>query len=477
MSSAQADAQVRGGPLVEDRITDKLVDFCTSQDATTLPPETMQAAQRLMLDFAGVALRGSLEPSSRAAAQAAARLGTAGSHGSTAIGYGARLSPQYAALVNGVSAHGLELDDTHPQGGIHLGATIFPTVLAVGECIGATGAEVLAAAVLGYEVSARLALALPLAAHGAHGFHSTGTCGVFGAAAAAARLLGLSAEQTSNALGIAGSQTSGSLEYRTEGAWTKRLHPGWAAHSGVVAAELAAAGFTGPHRIVEGRAGFLRSYSDSPVPHRVLEGLGEDFQILRTAIKPHAACRHSQGAIDAILALTKEHGLTPEMVERITVRIFKAALTSVAEPAERKRRPQSMADAQFNVFFASAGALMWGGVDVERYTPETYASKDLLALIDRVECVSDPELDDLFPKLWPVKVEIVLKDGRHLVMRVDHPWGDPENPLSSEAVTAKFNGLIAPIKSPGQREEILAAAETFAARPARDFVKLLSLDA
>jgi len=477
MSAAPAEAPVRGGPIVDERITETLAAFCAAATPENLPPQTMEAARRFALDYAGVALRGSLEPSSRIAAQAAARLAPVGTEGSTLIGYPGRTSPQYAALVNGVSLHGLELDDTHPQGGIHLGGTIFSAAFAMGERVGASGAEVLAAAVIGYEVAARLAMALPLAAHAGHGFHSTGTCGVFGAAATAARLLGLPAERFINALGIAGSQSAASLEYRTEGAWTKRLHPGWAAHSGIVAAELAAAGFTGPHRIVEGRAGFLRSYSDAPDPLRVLAGLGADFQILRTAIKPHAACRHSQAAIDAIIALATEHDLTPEMVARIKVRIFKAALTSVAEPPERKRRPQSMVDAQFNIFFASAGALMWRGVDVSSYTPQTYASPALLALMDKVECVSDPELDRLFPKVWPAKVEIALNDGRQLERRVDHPLGDPENPLGWDALVAKFDSLAAKLLPGERRREIVAAAERFAERPVVEFTRLLSVAA
>jgi 2-methylcitrate dehydratase PrpD len=477
MSAAPADAPVRGGPVVEERVTERLVAFCVAATPETLPAETMEAARRFALDYAGVALRGSLEPSSRVAAEAVARLAPVGRDGSTMIGYPGRTSPQYAALLNGVSLHGLELDDTHPQGGIHLGGTVFSTAFAMGERVGASGAEVLAAAVIGYEVAARLAMALPLAAHAGHGFHSTGTCGVFGAAAVASRLMGLSAEQMLNALGIAGSQTAASLEYRTEGAWTKRLHPGWAAHSGIVAAELAAAGFTGPHRIVEGRAGFLRSYSDSPEPLRVLDGLGQDFQILRTAIKPHAACRHSQAAIDAIIGLAAAQDFGPDDVEHVTVRTFKAALTSVAEPVERKRRPKSMIDAQFNIFFAAAAAITWRGIDVGKYTPETYALPALLALMDRVDCVSDPELDGLFPRLWSAKVEIVLRDGQRLQARVDHPLGDPEQPLSWEALVAKFDGLAADLLPSERRQAIIAAAESLPARSIAEFTRLLSVGA
>ena len=477
MPATEQPTTQRGGPVVEERVTESLATFCADTSASTLPREALEAGRRFALDYAGVALRGSLEPSSRIAADAVARLAPIGIEGSTMIGYAGRVAPQYAALLNGVSLHGLELDDTHPAGGIHLGGTIFSTAYAMGEKVDAKGEDVLSAAVIGYEVAARLAMALPLAAHGGHGFHSTGTCGVFGAAAVASHLLGLTGEQTLNAFGIAGSQAAASLEYRTEGAWTKRLHPGWAAHSGIVAAELARAGFTGPHRIIEGRAGFLRSYSDSPDVGRVLQGLGSDYQILRTAVKPHAACRHSQAAIDAVIMLAKQHDLQPSQVEKINVRIFRNALTSVVEPVERKRRPQSMIDAQFNIFFAVAAAITWRGVSVTHYNPEILSSPELLALMDRIDCVADPELDGLFPAIWPAKVDILLRDGRKFETRVDYPLGDPENPISWELLVAKFDSLAAELLSAERRLAIVAAMENFANNPVTDFTRLLSLPA
>jgi 2-methylcitrate dehydratase PrpD len=379
-------------------------------------------------------------------------------------------------MHNGVSVHGLELDDTHPRGGIHLGGAIFAATFAMGERVGASGAEVLVAAILGYEVSARLAMALPLAAHSGHGFHSTGTCNVFGATVACAKLLRLDVAQTVNALGIAGSQSAGSLEYRTEGAWTKRLHPGWAAHCGVVAAELARAGFTGPHRIIEGRAGFLRSYSDAPRAHLVLDGLGSDYEVRRTAIKPHAACRHSQAAIDALSGLASTHALVPSEIERITVRIFQAALASVAEPEARKRRPKTMIDAQFNIFFASAAAILWGGPTLSHYGSETLGSPEVLGLMDRVVCIPDPELSTLFPDVWPAKVEVLLRDGRTLDARVDYPLGDPENPLSWDQLVTKFLDVTEGVVLPDRQREIVRASETFADHPVERFTRLLAAE-
>jgi 2-methylcitrate dehydratase PrpD len=469
-----AAAFVRGGPVVDRRITEELVAFCTGLTPTSLPAATLVAARRLALDFAGVALRGSLEASSKAAANAVARLSPSSADGCTMIGHSRRAFPQYAAFSNGISVHGLELDDIHPEAGVHVGATIFAAAFAMAERVGATGADLFAAAVAGYEVSCRTGLALPLPEHSAHGFHSTGTCGVFGAAMTASRLLGLTTEQTLNALGIAGSQAAGSLEYRTERADTKRFHPGWAAHCGVVAAELARTGFTGPHRILEGRAGFLRSYSDNPRPDVALAGLGEEYHILRTAIKPHAACRYSQGTIDAMLSLVRQYDLQPAAIEHITIGLFKGAFASVVEPQEPKRRPRMMADAQFSAVFAAAAVALWRQVTMAEYEPDRLFSPELHAMIDRVDCIEAPELNELFPKLWPAKIEIALKDGRKLNARVDRLKGDPDNALSWDELVAKFDGLAAALLTAERRTEIVAIAKDIENRPASDFVRLLA---
>src|SRR5262249_51924881 len=156
------------------------------------------------------------------------------------------------------------------------------------------------AVVAGYEATARLAMALQPKEHYALGFHPTQTCGVFGAAITSSKLLGLTAEQTLFAVGIAGSMAAGSMEYLAEGAWTKRIQPGLAARNGIEAAMLAAEGFTGPRHMFEGRDGFLHGYSRKSVPERLTAGLGDSFEILHTAVKPHACCRYMQGPIDAI---------------------------------------------------------------------------------------------------------------------------------------------------------------------------------
>jgi 2-methylcitrate dehydratase PrpD len=242
-------------PTVAERLAEEVTGLRTAK----LTPGVLERANALLLDFLGVTLAGVPEESSRALRRGLERLALRGD--ATVLGTAERLPPPQAALANGAAAHAIEMDDTHLGGSIHLGASVFPAGLATAELTGASGEALLRAAVAGYEVAARLAMAVGPAAHYARGFHPTGTCGAFGAAVTAALLMDLDAAAVAHALGIAGSQAAGSMEFLADGAWTKRLHPGWSASAGLHAAALAGAGFRAPASIVEGRFGFLHSYS------------------------------------------------------------------------------------------------------------------------------------------------------------------------------------------------------------------------
>src|SRR5581483_9441487 len=286
----------------------RLADEVAALRTASLDSVVIARANDFLRDYIGVTLGGAGEDSSAAIRTGLATLGTTGA--ATVLGTTDRLAPPHAALANGAAAHALEMDDTHQGGSIHLGTTMFPAALAAAELVPATGDRVLRAVVAGYEVAARLAMALGPAAHYGRGFHPTGTCGAFGAAVAAGVVLGLDRAGLAAALGIAGSQTAGSMEFLADGAWTKRLHPGWAASAGLHAAALAAAGFRGPATIVEGRFGFLRAYSDAATALAAQDG----FELLRTSVKPHACCRYMQGPIDATLALARAHAVDPAAV-------------------------------------------------------------------------------------------------------------------------------------------------------------------
>jgi 2-methylcitrate dehydratase PrpD len=268
-----------------------------------------------------------------------------------------------------------------------------------------------------------------------------------------------------SAQGIAGSQAAGSMEFLASGAETKRLHPGWAAHSGLIAALLAKEGLTGPATIVEGRFGFLHGYSDTPDLSRFLAGLGESFEVMRVSLKPHACCRYKQGPIDGILKIMKESRLRAQDVEQVKLGILEAGMPIISEPRELKYNPRTVVDAQFSMPFGAALALLYGKAGLDEYTEVNLGSPEIRELMSRVSCVADPELDKVYPRKWPASVEIITKAGEKLSARIDYPKGDPENPLSWEELIQKFNRLSAPVFSEGRRAEIISRVRSLEAEP------------
>jgi 2-methylcitrate dehydratase PrpD len=404
-----------------------------------LPNAVTRRACDLLRDYLGVALGGAGSDSSVALRRGLAVLALRGP--GTVLGRSERLPAPHAALANGAAAHALEMDDTHQGGSIHLGASVFSAALAAAELVDASGALVLSAAVAGYEVGARLAMALDPAAHYQRGFHPTGTCGAFAAATAAALVLGLDARALAAALGIAGSQAAGSMEFLADGAWTKRLHPGWAACAGLHAAALARAGFRAPATIFEGRFGVLHAYSGAPRPAALLGDPGHE--LCRTSVKPHACCRYMQGPIDAALALRAAHRIDPAHVERVEVGMLAAGFPIVCEPADAKRRPGSQVELQFSLPFGIAVALATGAASPDRFALEMLDREAVRQLLDRVVGVRDPDLDTVFPRAWPAWVRIHLRNRETVTARVDHPRGDPENFLDPAELRQKFRLLAA----------------------------------
>jgi 2-methylcitrate dehydratase PrpD len=417
-----------------------LARFAAGLAPETLPPVVVARAKDLFLDYLGVTLAGAASVTAASARRAMDDLDTAGS--AVVLGCLEPRRPATAALLNGTAAHCLEMDDTHHGGSIHLGATMFSAALAAAAMVPTTGATLFAAAIAGYEVAARIAMALDPRAHYERGFHPTGTCGAFGAAATAARLLGLDETRTTWALGIAGSQAAGSMEFLGDGAWTKRLHPGWAASAGLHAAALARHGVRGPERVFEGRDGFLRAHSDRPIPGHLTAGLGSEFEIVRTSVKPHACCRYIQAPIDAVLALRRSHGIRGADVEHVSVGTLEAGFPIVCEPRALKIAPRSVVDAQFSLPFGVAVALEHGRASPHEYRENVLAQAAIRALMPRITPARDPALDAGFPRRWPAWVRVRLRDGTEHLARVDQPRGDPENPLSSTDLEAKVAMLL-----------------------------------
>ena len=229
----------------------------------------------------------------------------------------------------------IELDDVTRESSLHPGVAVIPAALALAQERRSAPTAFLEAVVAGYETTMRVGNALGAASAYARGCHPTGVAGVFGAAVAAGRLSGLDAGGLVRALGIAGTMASGSLEYLADGAWTKRLNAGWAAHAGIVAAGLAAAGFTGPATALDGRFGVLHAYTDAPLPEELTARLGDPLMVLKVTIKPYACCRYTHPLIDGVLALRAEHGITPEDVAAIRLGVLSAGAALIAEPIAR----------------------------------------------------------------------------------------------------------------------------------------------
>ena len=443
--------------------TRDLVEFLHPLQAGDLPAEVLDRARYFLLDYLACAIRGSREESSAAVQRMVQRSGANGC--ATVIGTRMRTIPGLAAMANGAAAHSIEMDDTHSGGSIHLGATMYSAALALAETMPETSSETfLASVVAGFEAAARIAMAVQPKEHYALGFHMTPTCGVFGAAITCAKMLRLTPEQTLAAFGIAGSMSAGSMEFLADGAWTKRIHPGLAAQNGIQAALLAAEGFTGPLRILEGRDGFLHGYSRNSVPDRLTAGLGESFEILHTAVKPHACCRYMQGPIDAVLAIMREQNLQTSQIHRIEVAVLEAGWGLVAEPHAKKYHPESVVDAQFSMPFGAAVAAIDGAAGLTQFTAEKARSPKIRELMNKVVLVKDPRIEETFPQEWPARVTIELDSGQHHEKFIRYPKGDPENPLSWDEMAAKFRALAGAVLSPQRCDDIIAAISS--AKPA-----------
>jgi 2-methylcitrate dehydratase PrpD len=417
----------------------QIAEFCVSLAWEHLPIAVRARTQELVLDLLGVALGGSAEPSSKVAAGLA---GDAG-HASGASVIGARFftSAAWAALANGVAGHALEMDDVTRESSLHPGVVVIPAALAVAEERGCSATAFLEAVVAGYETSMRIGAALNPASAYDRGFHPTGVAGAFGAATAVGKLLRLDADGIVRALGIAGTMASGSLEYLSDGSWTKRLNAGWAAHAGVVAAQLAARGFTGPASALDGRFGVLHGYTSEPEPARLLAGLGEGFEIMHVGVKPYPCCRYNHGLIDCALALRETHAIQPSEINAIRLGVLSGGWLLVADPIAQKQNPTTTVDAQFSAPYAVAAALARGQVRLADYAEAAINDPTVRALMQRTECYRDSALDAAFPDNWPAVVEVEVTGGRVLSERIEFALGEPENPVSRQGLLSKFMDL------------------------------------
>ncbi len=420
--------------------TQVLADFISQMTFDSLSSAVVEKAKECILDTVGCALAGSVSEEAAAMIRALKPY----DEGSASVLWGSRhrASLFSAALINGATAHCLEMDDVHRKAKVHAGTTVIPAVLVLGEKLCSNGKAVLLGTAVGYEAAIRIGIGLGAKAHRMKGWHATGTCGTLGAAAGCAKLLGLNAEQTADALGLAGTQSSGLWAFTADGSMSKRLHPGRAAQSGIYACIMAQGGFTGPKRILEAEdGGFFQAFSDHYDLEAVSRGLGEKLEILEMSIKPYPCCRTLHGPLDAILKLRDRENLRPEMIERIRVRTYEVAISQCGYT----HVPSTPVDAQFSMPYALSAALFDGEAGLAQFTPDRIRDEKVLALAQKIDVVMDEELDKLYPGKWSFIIEVATNDGRRYVERVDSAKGDPDDPLSRMDLERKFLNNAAPI--------------------------------
>ena len=422
--------------------TATLAAYVADLKFTDIPPEVLERAKVLTLDFLGSTIRARRDAESTASLlKMLEALALDGKGDSTVFGDGKTWTPAVAALLNGALGHSLDFDDTHADSSLHPSAPVVPAAFAVGEMVGASGRDVLTAIVAGYEVCCRLGNALDPTSHYARGFHPTATAGTYGAAAAAGKLFGLSKDQIISAFGVSGSQAAGSLQFLVNGAWNKRYQVGAAAMNGVIAATLARNDFVGSTESVEGKHGLLVGYSDNAHPDKATAGLGKIYETLKIGVKPYPSCRYTHAALDALIAMRREHNLTPDQIKRVEIGLHRNGITLTGDAAT-KRHPTSIVGGQFSMFFTGALALDQGSFGWDDY--DRLGDAAVNALADKFDVVQDDRLEIGRTHPFGARVSITTDDGVHERLYAD-PSGEPNSFPDAQAMQQKFLTLARPV--------------------------------
>lgn len=430
---------------------EQLSEFTSQLTYGDLPPEVKTAAKRALVDTVGVGLAAQEYPFARIVTEVMTELG--GTPESTVLATGARLSAPNAIVANGNMMHGLDFDNTHAGGLMHPGACVVPTALAVAEKVGATGEELLAAIVVGHEAQGRIAAAAATKFH-ARGFHPTFISGCFATALTAGKLMGLTAEQLTHALGICGTQASGTFEWLQDGSWAKRFGPGWAGNAGTIAAMLAQRGYTGPATIFEGRFGLYRSFvgEGNYSLERLTRGLGSEWETLEAMHKRYPCCHANHPAINAARWIAQEHTIDVDQIAEIECLIQPDMVPVVGEPEDVKRRPQTPYQAQFSIYYDVSLGFLRGMVDLDDFTEDRLGDPEILSLADRVKCTAHADYSGKGG--FPATVIFRMQDGSEL--RREDP-GDLINPTTDEEVDDKFRRTAGRCLPDEQVERLLAA--------------------
>ena len=404
-------------------------------DSTSLPRDVARACADTVIDTLGLSIAARDTDYVSALRESWTALGPC-----TVFGSDKRLDAASAAMINGTAAHGEDFDNTFEGCPVHWGAVVVPAVIAAAEAHRLSGPQTLIGLAVGGELMCRLGL---LAQKGVHtaGFHPTAVLGAMGATAGVAAALRLTREQTANALGIAGSMASGIIEYLADGSWTKRMHAGWAAQSGIRAASMARAGFTGPATVFEGTHGLLHGFAPSVTPDfETLRGaLGETWHVARTAFKPYACGTMTQPFIDCAKRLAER--VEAAAIVSLHCRVGEGTVHRLWEPIALKRKPPNPYAAKFSTPYCIAVGFVRGNAGLAEFTDEAVRDAAVLDMANRVSFEINP--DDEYPRNYTGSISATLADGSIVEELQPYMRGGSRDPMSREELVAKCAANIA----------------------------------
>ena len=422
--------------------TRTLLDFVRHTTAADVPAEVMHESTRCLLDHIGLAIAGAGEPAARIAREQCGLLG--GQPQARVLGTPHRLRVTDAALVNGISCHALDFDDTHIPTILHPTTPLYAAGTALAEWRASRGVDLLAAHALGYELAARASNAL-YPEHYDTGWHMTGTTGALASATVAIRLLDLAALTATHCLSIAATQAAGHREQF--GTMAKPFHAGHAAAAGVWAGLLAAGGFTGAPDPLQGRRGMFAVMSSASTPADLVDGLGERWQIFDNGVKPYACGVVIHPAIDAVRDLAVRRGLTADQIDKITLRVHPLVLELTG-----KTDPRTGLEGKFSVTFACSIALLEGRASEAEFSDTAVAREDVRTLMSRIEVVADSSVPHT-----QAGATALTNDRQTVETWVDHARGTPGNRLTDDELSEKFHGLVDDVLGHDRAEQLANA--------------------
>jgi len=473
MTTKKSKVQTQKENNAVSSVSYELANYTSRFCYEDIPQASLERAKLLILDAVGIAFASTQYDFAHRILSGLSALSEGSS--TSLIGLPGKLALRDAVLMNGALVHGLDFDDTHIRAIIHATASAFPCALGVTESIKGSGKDLLAAYILGLETAIRICDAAGGQFHD-FGFHPTGIVGHFSCALQAGWLYGLTPHQLMMAQGLTGSTAAGSQEFLEDGAWNKRLHPGWAAGAGITAAQLARTGFKGPSKPYEGRFGLYKSHlgaAEKSVRYDLIHStLGEVWELHNVAIKPYPICHLIHACADSTIILREKHAIQVSDIKRIVALLPQPTLHIIAEPRENKLQPANEYDAKFSAQFVVATCLIRGRFGLGELFENTLRDTQILELAKKVDCVADPAA--AYPQYFSGGVEIHLQNGQILRHHEKINRGAGERALSAAEIEKKYfeNALLA--LSQSRAEAVCSAVLNLEKYSATDFMRILS---